>query len=132
MNDEQLRLFRISSDVTGTLVTNAAESMRISNIVELYVPGKYVAAVYDQTWYAGNVVECDKEKEDLLVNFMRAAGTTGSFQWPRKKDECWVPTEHILCVLPAPSTATGRHYRFDDGTIAEIESLFRKFSEIHF
>ena len=133
VNDEQLRLFRISADVNGTLVTNATESAKILNILELCIPGKYVAAVYDQKWYAGNIVQCDKEKEDVLVNFMRADDTTGSnFQWPRKKDECWVPTEHILCILPVPATATRRHYRFDDDILAETEALFRKFAEIHF
>jgi hypothetical protein len=81
----------------------------------------------------GNIVEYDKENEDVLVNFMRAACTTGSnYLWPRKKGECWVPTEHILRILPVPERATGRHYGFDDDIIAETESLFRKFAEIHF
>ena len=31
--------------------------------------GKYVAAIYDQVWYVGNLVECEEEK-DVLVNFL--------------------------------------------------------------
>ena len=124
-NDEQLRLFRISSDIPGTLVTNAAESVKISNItVELCAPGKYLAAVYDQTWYAGNIVECDKEKEDVPVNFMRAAGATVSFQWLRKKDEYWVSTEHVLYILFACTSV--HHYRFDDDTTAETKISIQK------
>ena len=97
------------------------------------LPGKYVAAVYDQAWYAGIIVERNDINQDALVNFMRATGSPGSFQWPRKKDECWVPLDHLLCILPVPSTtSSGRQYQFDDDTLTRINNLYQSFVQSHF
>jgi hypothetical protein len=63
---------------------------------------------------------------------MRTAGPSGFFQWPRKKDECWVPLEHILNILPVPSTtSSGRHYQFDEDTLTETNKLFDNFVKSH-
>jgi hypothetical protein len=95
------------------------------------VPGKYVVAVYDQTWYAGNSGSRSGE-EDVLVNFIGVTWTKGLFQWPREKDDCWVPTEHLLCLLPAPSiTTTGWHYRLGNKIVCKIR-FFKKFADKHF
>ena len=134
LRDNSLRMFRLSSDTSGTLVSsgNSIEEIDTEDTAHVYIPGKYVAAVYDQKWYVGNVMERDDEKHDLLVNFMREMASRGSFQWPRKKDSCWVPTAHILCTLPAPTTASGRHYHFEKKVMDDTDALFQKFSETHF
>jgi len=122
----QLKMFRISADTEGTV-----SDITPADCVGDYVPGKYVAAVYDQAWYAGNIIERDDDKRDVLVNFM--AHREAAFQWPRKKDECWVPFEHILCLLPVPSiTSTGRHYYFPEDIMIKTEELFKKFARRYF
>lgn len=132
VNNRCLKLFRISSDTEGTLVDEMSASTATPELTQLYIPGKYIAAVYDQAWYVGNIVERDDEKDDVLVNFMTRTGDS-SFQWPQKKDECWVPLEHILCILPVPSTSSsGRQYHLPDQVLRETEELFHKFSCQHF
>ena len=91
-----------------------------------------MAAVYDHAWYMGTIVERDEENKDVVVNFVRATVKPGFFQWPRKKDECWVPLEHMLCIMSAPSTATVRQYAFDKNTVAEAEVLFQQFADRHY
>jgi len=98
-NNKQLKMFRISSDTAGIL-TNVTQDIETPlDVSSLYMSGKYVAAVYDQAWYAGNIVQFEQQSLDVLVNFMTSSKTHGAFQWPRKRDECWVPTEHILCFF---------------------------------
>jgi len=134
VNNEQLKIFRVSSDNVGTLTgTTQCHNETARHDASFYLPGKYVAAVYDQAWYAGNIVQFDQQTQDVLVNFMTTTRTHGAFQWPRKRDECWVPTEHILSSLPAPSTtSTGRQYNFDESTITNTELLFQQFAATHF
>jgi len=130
---EQLQMFRISSDTAGTLMDCNLTSSEETDPDQSYMPGQYVAAVYDQAWYAGNIVERNDKDRDVLVNFLRSAGSPGTFQWPRRKDECWVPLDHILCILPAPSTtSSGRQYSFDIETVNNIEKQFKCFAEKRF
>ena len=125
-------MFRISSDTVGTLICSAATEPE-KDTIRSCLPGKYVAAVYDEAWKAGIIVEKDYINQDVLVNFMRATRSPGSFQWPRKKDECWVPLDHIMCILPVPSTtSSGRQYQFDNDTSDKINNLFQSFAQSNF
>ena len=57
MNSKQLQMFRISSDSVGTSVDSSTEISNIEIIAsQQYIPGNFFAAVYDQTWYVGNIV----------------------------------------------------------------------------
>lgn len=123
----QLRMFRVSADTTGTLVQ---EPQDLPNMQ--YVPGQYIAAVYDQKWYVGSIVECDEEKQDVLVSFMAQVGTSRSFKWPRRADNCWVLLGHILCNLPVPCTTTGRQYQYEEKDINSIKDTFLSFANLHF
>lgn len=51
----ELCMYRISADTTLTLIWEPNE---LSSMHQ-YVPGQYIAAVYDQKWYTGRIVECD-------------------------------------------------------------------------
>lgn len=125
----QLRMYRISSDTTGTLAQDAQDLPSIQQ----YMPGQYIAAVYDQKWYVGSIVEYDEENQDILVSFMLQVGSTTSFKWPRRVDKCWVPIGHVLTVLTMPSTtSTGRQYTFEERNIIEVEKAFKIFSDEHF
>lgn len=80
----------------------------------------------------GNNVVNDN-KQDVLVNLMRPFGSSGAFQWLRKKDKCWVPLDHLLCILPAASTASSGHqYKYDDNTLRNKEKLFQNFTKSRF
>lgn len=127
----QLRMYRISSDVNGTLTQDSESGPDL----QLYRPGTYVAAVYDQAWYVGSIVKTDDEKQDLLITFMKQTGPGSSkfFKWPAQKDECWLPVAHVLCSLKVPSTTTtGRQYQFLNQEIENIKKLFATFSAAHY
>ena len=64
-----------------------------------YQPGQYVAYIYDQDWYVGNVVEIAEEHDDVLVTFMTRRVSTLSWPPDTRKDECWIPTQYIMCRM---------------------------------
>ena len=122
-------MYHISADTTGTLVQDTQEH----SDMQQYIPGKYIACVYDQKWYVGSIVECDEEEQDVLVSFMAQVGTSRSFKWPRCDDKCWVPLTHILVGLPVPTTtSTGRQYQFDKELLQMVQERFQRFSDVHF
>ena len=62
---------------------------------------------------------------------MHPHGPATSFCWPSTIDHCWVPIVHILCQVPALSTAasTGRRYKLDSagfGLISESWTAFNR------
>ena len=58
---------------------------------------------------------CSCEFSDAKVQFLHPHGPATSFHWPKKDDTCWVPLEHILCVIPAPTTTgLSSNYRIAD------------------
>jgi hypothetical protein len=78
VNNEQLKIFRVSSDNVGTL-TCTTQQNETPHDATFYMPGKYVAAVYDQAWYAGNIVQFDQQTQDVLVSLTS-----------------WQPPEHMV------------------------------------
>lgn len=68
--------FEFSTDTTGTLVQVPED---LPNMKQ-YMPGQYIATVYDQKWYIGSIVECDDERQDVLVSFMTQVGTSTLFK----------------------------------------------------
>ena len=50
----------------------------------------------DNKWYIGNILEVSKEFGDVFLYFMK---TRKSFTWPSKKDQCWVPTVNVICII---------------------------------
>ena len=64
-------MLHISSDETGTLVIiNLIDKpkLKIHTIDPNIGISGNVAAIYDEAWYVGNIVECEEEK-DVFVNF---------------------------------------------------------------
>lgn len=100
---------------------------RISNTTILYLklselsPGCYIACIYDNKWWIGNVIEVSVEENDALINFMHPPGPAYSFYWPERQDICWIPEQHLICMLPAPSvTSSGRQYQFPETVLKEV------------
>jgi hypothetical protein len=49
--------------------------------------GDFVAAVYENRWYIGRVVELDNL--ECEISFM--AKSKNLFKWPNSPDEVWIP-----------------------------------------
>lgn len=91
------------------------------------IPGTYVACIYDQHWWIGNIREVSELEKDIHINFMHPHGPSKNFKWPRREDICWVPLAHIIKVIDAPSTTTGRQYQLKPKEEKELQDLFKVF-----
>ena len=57
------------------------------------------------------VTEVNVPEGDLKIEFLHLNGSRKTFSWPSAADKCFVPVSNILCVITAPTTATGRMYQ---------------------
>ena len=79
------------------------------------------------------MIDVSHENEDVLINFMRARnpGTTiHSFIWPPRRDECWVPFEHVLRNVKQPLQITEgqvKQYKLDSSKFELVMDSFEKF-----
>jgi hypothetical protein len=107
-----LKIHRISTDsATSTIVTvNETDKTCILGDIR---NGQYVAVAYDQDWYLGCIMEIS-ENQDALINFMQPKGPAKSYSRPRRRDECWIPVNYILCTNLDLVTITGRQYKLDE------------------
>ncbi|CAH0556044.1 unnamed protein product [Brassicogethes aeneus] len=132
INNSELILYRLSSDDenSGFKVSLTVRKKHEKNIdIDELQPGVYVAAVYDDNWFIGCIKERHFDETDLLINFMQRHKDTNVLSWPSREDSCFVPFEHVLCVIPAPSVkgSTGRQYVLDSDMSKSITLLFNKF-----
>jgi len=144
VNDYQISVRRVSSDISGTLVTvlpvpddahllpaaTIAPEPTINN--QLFQPGQYVSAVYDKEWYIGVIVARSEENEDVQVKFMKRPSM--KLSWPRHEDKYWMPFDHVLLVIPAPELQSqgARQYELDDKSFESIKLLFERYQKTHF
>jgi len=117
LSTTKIQVGYISGDISGTFGSQQA-AMRDLNLQ----PGQFVACVYDGEWWLGNITEISTDNDDVKVSFMHPHGPATSFCWPSTIDHCWVPIVHILCQVPALSTAvsTGRRYKVDSASFGLI------------
>ncbi|XP_071500413.1 uncharacterized protein [Diadema antillarum] len=95
-----------------------------------YETDDWVAAVYDERWYIGKVIESDEE--DVHISFM--AQSSGShledkFKWPQKKDEIWVSRKEVLCHIEEPKrdAISKRLFKLSANQKQTIENVFKAF-----
>ncbi|KAH3706525.1 hypothetical protein DPMN_065912 [Dreissena polymorpha] len=93
-----------------------------SNIDE-YSKGDFVAAVYLNKWYVGEIV--DKDESELEISFMKS-NKFMTFQWPASKDEIWLKCEDILTKIgkPKPTGRTKRAFKFEEQELQLIQTFF--------
>ena len=123
---ENLKMRRISTDNTFT-VTNYSKDVLQNITINTYKPGMYVACLYDQDWYIGNVLEVSFEFNDIYIKFMKKH--ENQFSWPKSDDTCWVPIEHIffeVMTLNAQSKR-GRSYCLSQVEYNNIKIMFAQF-----
>lgn len=97
----QLMMKRLSDDVHQTKEFTSVVHNKV-NVDELQ-PGKFVACVYDKKWYIGCILEYCEDQNDVKVDFMKQSEISAIFRWPSesRRDICWVPVQHILCLINA-------------------------------
>ena len=86
----------------------------------------FVAAVYENRWYIGRVVELDNL--ECEISFM--AKSKNLFKWPNSPDEVWIRIDAILCKISEPMT-TGRSQRMFRIQADEEEKIERLFVPNH-
>jgi len=125
-NDGTLIMKRISSDELHSRIVlyEAQAQTRQSDVVVnsgAFQPGTYIACVYDNNWYIGNIVERSDTNSDVLVTFMKRADT--KLSWPRRDDKCWVPFQHIICTVDAPQPVShaARQYEISAEELKRVE-----------
>ena len=126
-----LLISRISGDENKTTV----KLNGMPKDTNSWVQGSFGAAVYDHKWYIGMITAVNHEEEDVNMTFMRRVGNSNnsvSYRWPRRKDECIIPIGHLLKSIRAPTTPTGRQYRFAQNDIDDVLTIFQNFAQAHF
>ena len=91
-------------------------------------PGGYIACIYDHKWYIGNIIQRNDDEQDVYISFMNP-GRGNTFEWPpeNRKDQCWVPFQHILYTVETPSVAdnSGRRYKLMEMEHQKIKHFFK-------
>lgn len=91
-----------------------------------YATGDYVAAVYDQKWYPGKIVDIDEDESglDYHVSFMEHKKSL--FQWPQKDDTIWCSRQDILCKIDVPVACgkSKRMYKLKSDDLEIIQKFF--------
>ena len=97
---------------------------------EDYQPGKYVACMYDAEWYVGSIKDRSEEHSDVLVSFMKKS-RNDLFSGPARsrKDECWIHSQHILCLISAPTVqgSSAQHYVLSQSDLNKIKTIYQQF-----
>ena len=106
-------------------------SQGIQNTEEKMKPKKgcFVAAVYDQKWYIGQVVDIEKDEDEVEVNFMTHAKNL--YRWPQQHDRIWIDIENILCEIspPVPSGKSKRLFKIPVEDKEHIDGLYTKLKD---
>ena len=71
---------------------------------------EFIACKYDNQIWIGMVINRDRSDNDYKVKFMHPPFPSTNYHWPRQSDECYIPESHVVCVIDAPVTPTGRQY----------------------
>lgn len=86
----------------------------------------FVAAIYLNKWYIGQVINTDPDDDTFEVSFLEQKKK--SFQWPHRSDIIWVDSNNIICKVSAPQTIgkSKRMLSIDYNDINRVEALFSR------
>lgn len=111
---------RTSLDPNFSLVVDMA-SLEIHTNPRIFNVRNFVACNYDQKWYVGIIKESDKLNQDYFVKFMPPHGPSQSFVWPIRNDVCWLPPQHIICIVGSRSLMSSRgQYKLAESDVDKI------------
>ncbi|XP_072043498.1 uncharacterized protein [Amphiura filiformis] len=142
-NEDELRMFRISSDETSSIICATKEpnaplasptmltvsgKVTATDMTDLGA-GKHIAAVYDKEWYICIIEDISLVHGDVSVKLMNRLQPGDTLSWPRRASKCDVPFDDILCCVPVPDLMkrSGREYQLGSATIMQIKNLFEEY-----
>lgn len=85
--------------------------------------GCYVAAIYDERWYVGVILEISEENADARIKFMHNKVGINNFFWPSRDDICFIPFAKIISLIEIPvlAASTGRNYKINSYHFGELD-----------
>ena len=129
-------MLRLSGDKVSTTVSREKSLTDQCSVLRLK-PGQYAAVVYDMRWYVGFIEEKCAEVEEIYARFMHHSEKGGYLFWPQRKEQCWVPSIHILTLVSVPtaSGSSARQCRLSDEEVKRmekcVEHFFSKLTSFH-
>lgn len=72
--------------------------------------GVYAVVALNSVQQLGLIVDVDRKKDAVRVQFMKRLGSGNSFQWSETPRTEWVATSNLHCTCSPPNTKTGRVY----------------------
>ena len=137
-SSKKIKISRVSGDESGftALVSKQQDETDQSNVdsrkplsPNVFHIGNYVACIYDQNWWIGVITDNSEEYDDYKVKFMHPCGPTKYFIWPAIDDLTWVPKDHILQSITAPTCISqrGNKYTITDADNAIVTKNFKVF-----
>ena len=98
-----------------------------AEVISFLAIGQYIAAVYDDQWWLGTILEVDNEHDEYKVRFLHPAGPSPTYRWPEFEDECFIVRDHILLTIsPLTASSSRRQYTLPGKTETRINNLFQK------
>lgn len=133
MSQQKLKMKRISQDAMFTEVSvhvgQPSTDSYHPNDSTNFQPGKYIACIYDEDWFIGNIVERSEEHGDVYVKFMRRKNNILSWPSDREQIPCWVPFQHVVCCIDVPEIygRSARQYKLAEKDYDKIIALLPQF-----
>ena len=127
ISKSRLHVYRLSAQANDPELVPISESYGVDIGNEaarcLHVQEQsFVCCLYDNVPWICMVDEISDEYGDYRINFMHPHGPARQFQWPLRKDPCWIPNDDILCCLETPSltSSSSRNYCINQNDIVRI------------
>jgi hypothetical protein len=103
-----------------------AESISHNQTIPFETVRGLIAAVYEDHWRSGLVLEKHDENEEFKMRFLHAHGPSPSSVFPSQPDELILPVSLILSMV-TPTYETGRTYKLSSAEAYPISKLLEDF-----
>ena len=77
-----------------------------AEVISFLAIGQYIAAVYDDQWWLGTILEVDNKHDDFKVRFLRPAGPSPTYRWPEFEDH-QTEVENVTKRIPGVPSPKG-------------------------
>ena len=84
----------------------------------------YVIIQYDETRYPGKILDIDKKRKTVQVNFMKECEKVKrKFKWPANEDIDWVEFDEVIKKIdpPVATSRTGRMFAFQEDVMTLLD-----------
>ena len=131
INKSTLQAYKLSNQKEDPEVVMVSSDMPQAPVLDIKEQS-FVCCIYDGQPWIGLVEEVSEEYGDYHVNFMHPHGPAKQFNWPLKKDTCWVAGDHILCLIDYPSltSSSSRKYTITDADASKISRVFPRWESM--